>query len=550
VSASGAAAEGTAFPRLDAAGIAAFEAIGTRRQISPGEHLYRAGDATYDFFVVLSGAVDILAEREGQEQLVVRHGPGNFLGELNLLTGLRVFVSARVAEAGEVIAVPAADLRRVIATQPALSDLILTAYLARRLNLMTSAASSIRIIGSRFSPETAHLRELLFRTRVPHEWIDPDRDQQVDRLLRELEVAPSDLPVVVATGSVLRKPTPGELGQYLGLTVEGLPDLCFDLVVVGGGPAGLAAAVYGASEGLRTLGVEMLSVGGQAGASSRIENYLGFPTGISGAELTQRAVIQAEKFGAQLSVPCVATSLRVEAGHLVVRLSDGSDVAGRAVIAATGGHYRRLDAERLADFEGRGVYYGATETEAHECSSPVVVVGGGNSAGQAALMLADTGKSVTVVVRSSNLDAGMSRYLVERLTAHARIEVLASTTITALDGDEELRTVQLAGGSGKRAIPCGALFSLIGIEPASEWISGCAAVDGHGFVLTDQALTDDDLGPRWQTLWRRPLPFETSHPGLFAVGDLRSGSMKRVAAAVGEGSSAVRSVHQFLSFIG
>jgi thioredoxin reductase (NADPH) len=371
----------------------------------------------------------------------------------------------------------------------------------------------------------------------------------VNGLLEQFGIAATELPVVIATGTVLRRATPGDVAGYLGLTVERLPNRCFDLVVVGGGPAGLAAAVYGASEGLRTLGVEMTAPGGQAGMSSRIENYLGFPMGISGAELTQRAIIQAEKFGASLTAPCTVDSLRNHAGFLVARLSDGSEVAGRAVIAATGASYRRLEASRLSDFEGNGVYYAATEIEARMCGlSPVVVVGGGNSAGQAAIFLSQRGCPVSLVIRGDDLAKDMSRYLVERVEADPHITLRTRTTVGAVDGDETLRSVQLDGPDGTTALPCAGLFSFIGADPSSGWLNDCAALDDRGFVLTDLALTADQLGQGWQALDRSPLPFETSHPGLFAVGDLRSGSTKRVAAAVGEGSASVRSVHQYLAF--
>jgi thioredoxin reductase (NADPH) len=348
---------------------------------------------------------------------------------------------------------------------------------------------------------------------------------------------------------VLRQATPGDVAGYLGLTVESLPERCFDLVVVGGGPAGLAAAVYGASEGLRTLGLDMTAPGGQAGMSSRIENYLGFPLGVSGAELTGRAVIQAEKFGATLTAPCTVDSLGSRGGYLVVRLSDGSDVAGRAIIAATGATYRRLEAARLSDFEGKGVYYAATEMEARMCgASPVVVVGGGNSAGQAAIFLSQAGCSVNLVIRGPDLAKDMSQYLVERVEADPHITLRSRTTVVALDGDETLRSVVLNGPDGTITVPCAGLFSFIGADPSSGWLTGCAALDDSGFVLTDLSLTPDQLGVDWETLARSPLPFETSHPGLFAVGDLRSGSTKRVAAAVGEGSASVRSVHRYLAF--
>ncbi|MDP9321057.1 MAG: FAD-dependent oxidoreductase [Chloroflexota bacterium] len=537
-----------AFPSLDSTEIAALDALGSRRSVAEGDYLYREGDATYDFYVVVSGAVEIAVRADGEERVVTRHGPGKFLGELNLLTGQRVYLSARVVEPGEVIVLPAAALRQVFATRPNLADKILAAFLARRSALMTGAAAAIRVVGSRFSPESLRLREFLARNLIPHEWVDADRDAHVERLLREFGVAPADLPVVIASGSVIRHPTPGELASYLGLTLDTVSERRFDLVVIGGGPAGLAAAVYGASEGLETLVVEMVAVGGQAGASSRIENYLGFPTGISGADLTQRAVVQAEKFGAHLTSPCAAVGLREAAGHLVVRLSDGTDLTGRAVIVASGARYRRLDVARLEEFEGNGVYYAASEMEARICAgSPVVVVGGGNSAGQAALFLAEAGSHVSVVIHGPDLGKNMSRYLVDRIEADARIDVRLNTEIAGLEGDRTLNAVRLSTVNGESALQCVALFSFIGAEPDADWLSGCAALDERGFVLTDRSLRAEHLGGRWKLLGRMPLPFESSHPGLFAVGDVRAGSIKRVAAAVGEGSAAVRSVHEYLA---
>jgi thioredoxin reductase (NADPH) len=541
--------EEEATPTLDAADMALVTQLGIRRQVREGEYLYREGDVTYDFFVLVSAEVDIVVSVDGDERVIIHHGPGRFLGELNMLSGLRVFVSARVVTAGEVVAAPRDRLRQLMATNPRLGDTILAAFVARRGLLMTGAAPSIRVVGSQFSPESLHIREFLTRTRIPHEWLDADHDPQVEALLGQFGIAATELPFVIATGTVLRRATPGDVASYLGLTVGSLPERCFDLVVVGGGPAGLAAAVYGASEGLRTLGVEMTAPGGQAGMSSRIENYLGFPMGISGAELTQRAIIQAEKFGSSLTAPCTAVSLGHRAGHLVVRLSDGSEVAGRAVIAATGASYRRLEASRLSDFEGNGVFYAATEMEARMCGpSPVVVVGGGNSAGQAAIFLSQGGCAVTLVIRGPDLGKDMSRYLVERVEADPSITLRTRTSIVALDGDETLRALHLDGPDGTIVLQCAGLFSFIGADPSSGWLNGCAALDDGGFVLTDLSLTPDQLGQDWHTLARSPLPFETSHAGLFAVGDLRSGSTKRVAAAVGEGSASVRSVHQYLAF--
>jgi thioredoxin reductase (NADPH) len=538
-----------ASPDLSHADMAYIEEHGTRRHVEAGEYLYRAGDEAYDFYAIVSGAVEIVVGTDDAEWVIVRHGPGRFLGELNLLTGLRVFVSARVTEPGDVLVLPRDRIRRVIAAVPGLGDKILGAFLERRSILLAGAAVSIRVVGSRFSPESLRVREFLVRNQVPHQWLDAESDPDVGTLLGEFGVTAEEMPVVITATAVLRQPNAAELADYLGLTLRSFPERVFDLVIVGGGPAGLAAAVYGASEGLQSLVVDMDAVGGQAGSSSRIENYLGFPMGISGGDLAQRAVVQAEKFGARLTSPCAATSLREEGGYLVVRLSDGTDIAGRAVVVASGASYRRLAVARLEQFEGNGVYYAATDTEARVCSpAPVAVVGGGNSAGQAALFLAASGSAVSLVIRGTDLGEKMSRYLVDRIETHARIDVRTQSQIVGLEGERTIASVRIAGPDGETHFPCSGLFSFIGADPASDWIGGCAALDDHGFVLTDRQLGDRELGSRWETEARLPLPFETSHPGLFAVGDVRSGSVKRVAAAVGEGSTCVSSVHRYLTF--
>ncbi|HEV7863549.1 MAG TPA: FAD-dependent oxidoreductase [Acidimicrobiia bacterium] len=537
-----------AAPTLDDAQLAMLTDFGERRTVQVGDILFAEGDPTYDFFVVLSGAVDIIGRFDGVEEVLVTHPAGRFLGELSLLTGQRVYLTARVAEAGEVVAIPVPELRRLIATVPDLSDVILGALVARRSRLLEGAARSIRVIGSRHLPEALAMREFLTRNRLPHQWLDAETEPDIARLVDEFGFACRDLPVVLVGSTILRRATPGEVAQHLGLTIESIPQRCFDLIVVGAGPAGLAASVYGASEGLSTLAVESELPGGQAGSSSRIENYLGFPAGVSGGELTDLAMSQALKFGVVLSTPCEVMGLDETAGHLVVRLSDDTAIAGRAVVAATGAHYRRLEVPELGDFEGNGVFYAATEIEAKMVSGqPVAVVGGGNSAGQAALFLARTGCSVTVLIRGSDLGRSMSRYLTDRIDAHPDITVRTGTQVVGLHGRGGLESISVTTAADKDELMASGLFSFIGASPNSGWLSECAALDPKGFVRTDRALEAADLGLGWEALGREPFPFETSQPGLFAVGDLRSGSMKRVASAVGEGSAAIRSVHEHLS---
>jgi thioredoxin reductase (NADPH) len=523
--------------------------FGERRRVSPGEILFDVGDATYNFYVVMSGAVDIVGHFDGVDEVIVTHRPGRFLGELNLLTGQRVYLTARVAEAGEVIAIPPDEFRRLIATVPSVSDTILATLVLRRTLLLEGAARAVRVIGSRYSSESLAMREFLARNRLPHQWLDVDTDPEVDRLVAEFGLAIEDLPVVITGTAVVRQATPGQVAQDLGMTIESIPDRCFDLVVVGAGPAGLAASVYGASEGLNTLTVEAVAPGGQAGTSSRIENYLGFPQGVSGTELTNLAMTQALKFGVRLTTPCEVVGLKEVGGHLVVFLSDGTELAGRAVVVATGAHYRRLRIPRLADFEGTGVYYAATEVEARLVGdAPAVVVGGGNSAGQAAIFLAEGGSAVTLLIRGTDLGKSMSSYLADRIDAHPNITVRTESECVALHGDGTLDGITVTTVSGEVDISAVALFSFIGADPGSDWLAGHVAVDAAGFLQTDRSLAPDALGEAWESIGRAPLPFETSQLGLFAVGDVRSGSVKRVASAVGEGSAAIRSVHEHLSF--
>ena len=541
-----------AAPILDAEALAELAPFGEERVVEAGDVLYRAGAESYDFFVVLEGTVDIVRPDLEGETLVTTHTAGRFLGELNMLTGQRAYLTARVRQPGRVLAIPVHEFRRVMTSKPDLADTIFSAFVARRELLRTGeGARAIRIIGSRYSREAMALRAFAARSRLPHTWIDIEGEEDVDVLLASMGFRPCDTPVVITSTGVLRHPSPGEFAELLGLTFQPAPGYTFDLVVVGTGPAGLAASVYGASEGLNTVSLDAVSMGGQAGASSRIENYVGFPNGISGEDLASRAAIQAQRLGARLNAPCAVAGLRVERGFHVLVLADGSEVPCRTVIIASGARYQRLAVDDLERFEGSGVYYAATDLEARICNGqPVIVVGGGNSAGQAAIYLAQQGSPVSIVIRSNDLTHSMSQYLIERIDADPRIEVVTDTQIRALAGDGHLDHVTLehTPSGERRTVSCAGLFCFIGADPATSWLGGAVELDAKGFILTDRALPDPiRSGPEFAT--RDPLPFETSVPGVFAAGDVRSGSLKRVAAAVGEGSSAVRSVHEHLATV-
>jgi len=440
-----------------------------------------------------------------------------------------------------------------MSSKPALADTIFRAFVARRELLRGGeGARAIRIVGSRYSPEALALRGFAARSRVPHTWIDVEDADDPGVLLASMGVRAVHLPVVITPTAVLRRPSPGEFAEHLGLTFRAAPGYIFDLVVVGSGPAGLAAAVYGASEGLTTVSIDAVATGGQASASSRIENYVGFPNGISGEELTSRAATQAQRLGARLNAPCEVAGLHVEQEFHVVELADGSEIPSRSVIVASGARYQRLAIDGRERLEGAGVYYAATDLEARICSDhDVIVVGGGNSAGQAAIYLAQQGCCrVYVAIRGGDLSKRMSRYLIQRIEADPRIELLTTTEVRALAGERHLERVTLENTATgeQREVGCRGLFCFIGADPATAWLRETIALDPAGFVLTDRALPDPVVsGPAFAA--RDPLPFETSVPGVFAVGDVRHGSQKRVAAAVGEGSSAVRSVHEHLALV-
>ena len=535
---------------LTEAELAELAPSGEERAVAVGDVLYSAGDHEYDFYVVLEGEAEILRHGIDGDIVVVTHGPGRFLGELNFLTGQRAYLSARVSKPGRVLAIERATLRRVMSAKPDLSDKIFRAFVARRDLLRTGeGASAVRIIGSRYSPEAVALRAFANRSRLPHTWIDLEDEDDPAVLLAGLGLRANDTPVVVTPTGVLRRPTPGQFAEELGMTYRQIPGSVCDLVVVGTGPAGLAAAVYGASEGLDTISLDSVALGGQAASSSRIENYVGFPNGVSGEELTQSAAIQAMRLGARLNAPCEVAGLRVEHGFHVIMLADNSEIPTRAVIVASGARYRRLEVDDLERFEGAGVYYAATDMEARICGGfDVIVVGGGNSAGQAAIYMAQQKCHVSLVIRRDTLTSTMSQYLIERIDADDRIDVLTHTEVRALAGESHLSrvTIEHTPSGERRTIDCSGLFCFIGAEPATGWLGDCVALDRGGFILTDRSLPDEIRDGTEYTV-RDPFPYETSLPGVFAVGDVRQGSLKRVAAAVGEGSSAVRSVHEYLA---
>jgi thioredoxin reductase (NADPH) len=535
---------------LDGAELAELAPFGTERAVERGEVLYRAGDDDYDFFVVLEGEAEIVRRGPDGDVMVARHGPGRFLGELNMLTGQRAYLTAQISKPGRVLAIERPKFRQMMSSKPQLSDVIFRSFVARREFLRAGeGAGAIRIIGSRYSPEAMALRAFANRTHLPHTWIDLEDVEDPAVVLASAGLTPRDAPVVVTPTGILRHPTPGEFAEQLGLTFRPTPGYLSDLIVVGSGPAGLAAAVYGASEGLDTISLDGYAIGGQAGTSSRIENYVGFPNGISGEDLTQRAAIQAMRLGARLNAPCAVAGLRLEHGFHVIVLADGSEIPTRSVIVASGARYRRLAVENLERFEGAGVYYAATDLEARICGGyDVLVVGGGNSAGQAAIYMSQQKCRVSLIVRRDSLVDTMSHYLIERIEADDHIEVLTRTEVRALDGDSHLShaTIEHTPSGEHRTIPASGLFCFIGAEPATGWLGECVALDRGGFIITDRSLPDAIMaGTEFAT--RTPLPFETSVPGVFAVGDVRQGSLKRVAAAVGEGSSAVRSVIEYLA---
>jgi thioredoxin reductase (NADPH) len=535
-----------ASPLLSASQLEEMAGFGSERAVAAGELLFEAGEASFDLFVVLEGEVQVGRSEGAELVVVVTFGPGEFIGEMSLLTGQRRFLTGRVSKPGRVLVIEQSEFRRLMSVRPTLADIIFGALVARRASLRSGeGAQAIRIIGSRYSSEAMSLRTFAEHTGLAHTWIDLEEADDVDALLTSMGISPRDTPVVITPTEVLRHATAAVLAERLGLTFQPKPGYMFDLVVVGSGPAGLSAAVYGASEGLSTVCLDAVTVGGQAGSSSRIENYAGFPNGISGGDLTGRAAVQALRLGARLNAPCEVVGLRSEGSFHVIMLKDGSEIPTRAVIVASGARYRRLPIDDLERFEGAGVYYAATDLEARVCDgSPVLVIGGGNSAGQAAIYLAQSNCGVTIAIRREDLTQTMSHYLIERIDADPKIDLLTGVEVKALGGEAhlELATLASVASGDEQTLACSGLFCFIGADPATQWLaSSSVQLDRDGFVLTDRQVTAPSAGGSG------PLPFETSTPGVFAAGDVRLSSMKRVAAAVGEGSSAVRSVHERLA---
>jgi thioredoxin reductase (NADPH) len=537
-----------AFPTLDEKQISQLGTC-TRTSVArvPAGHvLFQVGDRDFRFFVVKSGEIAILDPATDPPTTVAVHGPGQFTGDVGHLTGSPALVNAVARVESEVLEVTSPALKQALDRCPELSDIVLQAFIARRQVLRQPGTFvGPRVIGSRHSGDTFRIRDFLARNRVPFTWLDLETNLEVDRLLEQFGISRVETPVVALPNrKLLRNPSNRELADAFGIR-KPLAQTMYDLAVVGAGPAGLGAAVYGASEGLRTLVLERMAPGGQAGSSMRIENYLGFPAGVSGSELADRAVIQANRFGALLSVPVRVTGLGFDQGYSVLQIEDGASVSAKCLLIATGAHYRRLVAEGCEPFEGRGVYYAATPTEAIMCQgSEAVVVGAGNSAGQAAVFLAAHCRKVHLLVRGKSLHDGMSSYLAARIEQTPNIEVSYHTVVERMVGDACLRAVEVLDQrtGEKRTLHTPGLFCFIGAVPHTDWLPAEIQRDDKGFVRTGAALVQ----PAQRVALRPPVLLETNQPGVFAAGDVRSGSVKRVASAVGEGSMAIQFVHEYL----
>ena len=542
-----------AFPVLSPAQIDRIRPVARSRSVAGGEVLFRPDDTTVPFFVLLSGRMEIVQPALTGERPIATHGPGEFTGEMTMISGQRCLVLGRVTEAGEFLELSGDALRSLVAKDAELSEILMRAFILRRLELIRNGFGNVVLLGSHHSARTLELREFLSRNGHPYCFVNLDTDQVSQDLLDRFQVKLSEVPVVICNGrNVLRNPTIQELANCLDLNLSVDSTHLRDLIIVGAGPAGLAAAVYAASEGLNVLMIETQAPGGQAGSSSKIENYLGFPTGVSGQELAARALNQAQKFGADMMIARSVVRLNCDSRPYRVMLDTGEALEARAIVIASGAQYKKLRLPNLRQFEGEGIYYGATFIESQVCEGDAVaVVGGGNSAGQAAVFLSQTARKVHMLVRAAELSSTMSRYLIQRLTENPQIELHFNTDIVALEGDKHLERVvwrdKTTGATSTHDIPH--VFVMTGASPRTEWLRGCLAMDDKGFILTGRDLdgvNPANGNPGWP-LERRPLMLETSLPGVFAVGDARAGNVKRVASAVGEGAISVHMVHQALA---
>ena len=539
------------FPTLTPEQIDRIRPWGKVRHVQAGEVLFQPGDGNVPFFVLLSGSLEIVQPSQAGQPVLVTHAAGNFAGEIATMSGQRAFVLGRVKNEGDFLELRHEDFRTLIARDAELSEVFLRAFILRRLALIHSGAGNVILLGSRHSAGTLKLREFLGRNGHPYVYHDLDTDTSSQELLDRFNITPDQIPVTICNGrDILRNPTIQQLADCLGLNANIDQTAIRDLIIVGGGPSGLAAAVYAASEGLDALLLETGTVGGQAGSSSKIENYLGFPTGISGQELTGRALTQAMKFGADIMVAHSAVRLACNRRPYKILLEDDTMLAARSIVIATGAAYNKPPLPNLAKFEGLGIYYGATFMESQLCEGDdVIVVGGGNSAGQAAVFLSQTARKVHILVRSGQLADTMSRYLIRRIEENPKIEMHYKTEIVALDGDAQLeRVTWLDKSTGDRSTHnIEHVFIMAGASPRTDWLQGCLALDNKGFVLTGRDIEAPALQSAGWSLSRSPQMLETSLPGVFAVGDVRAGNIKRVASAVGEGSMAISLVHRALA---
>ncbi len=539
------------FPPLTEAQVARVARFGKERSLTAGEILFEQGDYGVPFYVVVEGALEVLHPLVGKvDELITVHHPREFTGEVNLLADRRSLVRGRATIPTRVIRVEPKDFRALVQTDSELSELLMRAFILRRMGLLAGNMGDVILVGSRHSAATLRVQEFLTRNGHPYGYVDVDSDPTVQALLDGFHVSVGDVPILICRGDrVLKNPSNTEIADCLGLNAGVDVGQVRDVVVVGAGPAGLAAAVYAASEGLDVLMLEASAPGGQAGSSSKIENYLGFPTGISGEALAGRALVQAEKFGAKIAIARRATQLHCDELLYKIDLEGGESIRARAVVIATGVQYRKLEVPDLAKFEGVGVYYGATFVEAQRCESDeVIVVGGGNSAGQAASFLARSSAHVHMLIRGPALAASMSRYLIQRIEETPNITLHCETQIVGLEGKTSLESVSWVDGAGQTSVhPIKHIFSMVGAKANTDWLPKCLALDDKGFLLTGPDLPPDiRTSTRW-TAARSPYLFETSAPRIFAVGDVRSNSVKRVASAVGEGSVCIQLVHKVLT---